>query len=642
MRLKIEAPEDGRTEADVTGSKPKPPDPRRTNAWGIDLNYEDAFGKWHESGPETIRAILAAMGAEDGAEAPRNEDPFIVKAGDRRQLSRAATIVLETGERFDAERSLPPDLPLGYHLLHYEGVDSPARLVVTPATCYLPPDLETWGWAVQLYAARSSRSWGIGDLADLERLAEWSASKLGAGMMLVNPLSAATPITPQQASPYYPTSRSFFNPLWINIDWVIEESGARSPELEELSAKARKLNAKRLIDRDAVFHLKMRAFDVLWPQFQANQALAAFCREQGDNLQRFATFCALAEHHNSGWHSWPQRFRHPANPEVTRFANEQKNRVEFHMWLQWLLDRQLSRSSKHLALMQDLPIGVDPNGADAWAWQDTFAKGMAVGAPPDEFNTQGQNWGLPPFLPHKLRAAGYEPFAQTIRAAFRNGGGLRIDHVMGLFRLFWIPQGVSAQHGAYVRYNADEMLSIVALESERAKAYVVGEDLGTVEKEAREKLSSYRVMSYRLLWFEKDDPETYPRDALAAITTHDLPTVAGLWTGSDLKKQHELNLNPNEESTAEIHSRLAKVTGLKDDSPIEEVIAGSYKVLAEAPSRILTAALDDAAAVEERPNLPATMSDKNPNWSIALPTPIDELITGELCSRIAAALRRSA
>ncbi len=626
----------------MTSSKPKPADSRRTNAWGVDLSYEDAFGKWHESGPETIRAILGAMEARDGAEAPRDEDLLVAKTGERRRLARAASITLETGETINSEGSLPPDLPLGYHLLHYEGAEKPVRLVVAPATCYLPRDLETWGWAVQLYAARSSNSWGIGDFGDLERLAEWSARKLGAGMMLVNPLSAATPITPQQASPYYPTSRSFFNPLWINIDWVIDESGARVPEIDDLSGKARKLNAKRLIDRDAVFELKMKALKLLWREFKGNESFTAFCRERGDNLQHFATFCALAENHNAGWYSWPQQFRHPADPAVTRFAAEQKNRVDFHKWLQWLLDQQLSRSSKHLALMQDLPIGVDPNGADAWAWQDIFAKGMGVGAPPDEFNTQGQNWGLPPFVPHKLRAAGYEPFAQTIRAAFRNGGGLRIDHVMGLFRLYWIPEGVPAQHGAYVRYNADEMLSIVALESERAKAYVVGEDLGTVEKEAREKLSSYKVMSYRLLWFEKDDPETYPRDALAAITTHDLPTVAGLWTGSDLQKQHELDLNPNEESTAEIHSRLAKVTGLKDESPIEEVIAGAYQVLAKAPSRILTAALDDAAAVEERPNLPATMSDKNPNWSIALPKPIDELINGQLCSRIAAALRRPA
>jgi 4-alpha-glucanotransferase len=290
--------------------------------------------------------------------------------------------------------------------------------------------------------------------------------------------------------------------------------------------------------------------------------------------------------------------------------------------------------------MQDLPIGCDPDGADAWAWQDYIAKGIGVGAPPDELNTQGQDWGLPPFVPGKLRAAGYAPFIQIIRAAFRHCGGLRIDHVMGLFRLFWIPNGVSAAKGAYVRYNPDELLAIVALESERAQAYVVGEDLGTVEEEAREKLAEHCILSYRLLWFEKDAPETYPREALSALTTHDLPTVAGLWTGSDLDKQHELGLKPNEEGTAEIVERLKLCAELDPDDPIEEVVAGAYQLLSKAPSRILTAALDDALCVEERPNVPATMSDKNPNWSIALPKTIEELMEAELPKRIAKALKR--
>jgi 4-alpha-glucanotransferase len=265
---------------------------------------------------------------------------------------------------------------------------------------------------------------------------------------------------------------------------------------------------------------------------------------------------------------------------------------------------------------------------------------VAVGAPPDEFNTRGQNWGLPPFLPNKLRAAGYEPFVQTVRAAFRHGGGLRIDHVMGLFRLFWIPQGQPALNGAYVRYNPDEMLAIVALESERARAYVVGEDLGTVEEGVREALAAHRILSYRLLWFEKEHPATYPKEALVAVTTHDLPTVAGLWTGADLKKQEQLNLDPNEESTTEIHRRLKTMAHAKESDPIEDVIAGAYRLLAEAPSRILTASLDDAAAVLERPNIPATSNDENPNWSLALPIPIEDLMEAKLPNTIAGFLRR--
>lgn len=624
----------------MSKAKQKTEDVRRTNAWGIDLNYEDAFGKWHEPGPKTIDAVLNAMEVSSETDAPEDQNTLLVVGrGERRSLPTPATIQLETGETISASKSLPADLPLGYHRLQWDDANSPASLIVSPGKCWLPADLKTWGWAVQLYAARSRRSWGIGDFADLEQLAAWSQRKGGAGMMLVNPLSAATPIKPQQTSPYYPTSRRFFNPLSLHVEWIQGAEG--SPEVEQAAHAGRALNENRLIDRDKVFDLKMRAFEHLWDGFKGDPSFDQFCGEQGADLNRYGAFCALAEHHGGGWHSWPAEYQHPDSPAVARFANENSRRVKFHMWLQWLFDQQLAKCAKHLALMQDLPIGVDPNGADAWAWQDVFAQKASVGAPPDEFNTQGQNWGLPPFVPHKLRAAGYAPFIQTIRAAFRNGGGLRIDHVMGLFRLFWIPQGMSAKDGTYVRYNAEEMLAIVALESERAQAYVVGEDLGTVEDEAREQLARHNVMSYRLLWFEKKEPKTYPVEALAAITTHDLPTVAGLWTGSDLAKQKDLKLNPNEESTAEIHERLMRVTALQPAAPIPEVIAQSYRVLAKAPCRILTASLDDAAAVEERPNMPATMSDKNPNWSIALPQPIENLIQTDLPAQIAAALRRS-
>ncbi len=281
-----------------------------------------------------------------------------------------------------------------------------------------------------------------------------------------------------------------------------------------------------------------------------------------------------------------------------------------------------------------------PRWSRRWAWQDVLAKGAAVGAPPDAFNTQGQNWGLPPFAPHKLRAAGYEPFIQTIRAGFRHGGRLRIDHVMGLFRLFWIPAGCGAADGAYVRYNAGDMLAILALESERARAYVVGEDLGTVEDSTKEKLAQHGVMSYRLLWFAREHPTAYPKEAPAAVTTHDLPTVAGIWTGADLKVQKAIGLKPNEESTHEIRERLVESAGLTEQSSVEDAMAGAYELLSKAPSRLLTAALDDALAVEERPNMPATMEDKHPNWSLALPKPIEELMSGKLAARIAKALRR--
>ncbi|HZQ50981.1 MAG TPA: 4-alpha-glucanotransferase [Bryobacteraceae bacterium] len=612
-----------------------------TNGWGIDLSYEDAFGNRHETPRETITALLASMDADLASlTAPKDDTVVVVRCGEQKEFASMGTVALETGETVVFEKRLPIDLPTGYHQLLLDRSERPSRLIVSPGKCWLPEHLQTWGWAVQLYAARSAESWGIGDFYDLHRLAEWSRSELGAGMMMVNPLSAATPITPQQASPYFPTSRRFFNPLWIHIEWVPNASAATVPQLQEIANAGRELNSQRRIQRDRVFELKMRALELLWLQFAGDEAFDRYCAEQGSDLDRFAVFCTLAEKHQSGWHNWPSQFQHPDNQEVARFARDNEPRIRFHKWLQWLLDAQLARCSEQLALMQDLPIGVDPDGADAWAWQDVIAKNAGVGAPPDEFNTQGQSWGLPPFVPHKLRAAGYEPFVQTIRAAFRHGGGLRIDHVMGLFRLFWIPDGMPPAQGAYVRYDADELLAIVALESERARAYVVGEDLGTVEHSAREKLAQHHILSYRLLWFEKDDPAQYPREALAAVTTHDLPTIAGLWTGSDLARQRELKLKPNEESTAEIHTRLTSMAGVSQEAPVEEVIEAAYRLLARAPSRILTAALDDAAKVEERPNLPATTEEQNPNWSIALPIPIEQLMTSPLPCRIAKALGR--
>jgi 4-alpha-glucanotransferase len=287
--------------------------------------------------------------------------------------------------------------------------------------------------------------------------------------------------------------------------------------------------------------------------------------------------------------------------------------------------------------MQDLPIGFDADGADAWAFQDVLAHGISVGAPPDEFNTQGQDWGLPPFVPRKLRAAGYAPFIETIRACVRQAGGLRIDHVIGLFRLFWSPAGMPATDGAYVRSAATDLLAIVAIESQRAKAFIVGEDLGTVEEDARAALMARNILSYRLLWFEKTAPAKYPRQALAAVTTHDLPTVAGLWTGSDLQAQKSIGVSPNEKGTRDIRARVRRLTSATDRTPLAAVIVRVHEALAAAPSRIVTATLDDAMAVEERPNMPATTGEW-PNWSLALPQPIETLERSALPRRIAAAL----
>jgi 4-alpha-glucanotransferase len=287
--------------------------------------------------------------------------------------------------------------------------------------------------------------------------------------------------------------------------------------------------------------------------------------------------------------------------------------------------------------MHDLPIGVDPGGADAWAWQDVLAMDATVGAPPDLYNTRGQDWGLPPFVPHRLAAVGYEPFVQTIRANLRHAGGLRIDHVMGLFRLYWIPRGMSPTEGAYVRYPAEDLLAILALESHRAGAVVVGEDLGTVEDGVRGRLRAHRVLSYRLVWFEEARPARFPRLAMAAVTTHDLPTVAGLWTGADLAAQQALGLQPNEEGLRAIRRRVRRLTRLPADAPVEQVIERTYRLLGEAPSVFVTATLEDACATPDRPNMPGTVGEW-PNWCLALPSPLEDLERRLLPGAIAAAL----
>jgi 4-alpha-glucanotransferase len=616
------------------------PDPRQTDAWGIDRYYQDAFGEWRATDEQAREAIMEAMQADPDAGGPPAEAPVLfLRPGHPVCTVAAGELHLESGEVLQVEGAIPANLPFGYHSLRPRSGEKPVRVIVCPDRCWLPEDLKTWGWSLQLYAARSRDSWGIGDLHDLREIAEWSANELGAGMLMINPLHAATPVIPIQPSPYYPSSRRYRNPLYLRIEDVPGATDAGC-DLEKVAAMARRLNSNRLIDRDAAFQFKMDALACIWRAAGAADGFDAYRAREGRDVERFAAFCVLAEKFGGGWQNWPSEYGHPDAPGVARFVADNIDRVRFHIWVQWLIDEQLAKSSYSLAVMQDLPIGVDGGGADAWAWQDVFATGVSVGAPPDKFNTAGQDWGLPPFIPWKLRAAGYEPFIQTIRATLRHAGGLRIDHVLGLFRLYWVPRGLGAARGAYVRYNSDELLSIVALESHRAHAFVVGEDLGTVEAGVSEKLQRNGVLSYRVFWFETEPPSTYPAMALSAITTHDLPTVAGMWTGSDLEAQQRIGLKPNVEGTEQSRRQIVDIAGVDEDEPIEEVVVRLHQCLATAPSRVVTAQIDDALGVEERPNMPATTSEQWPNWCIALPRTVEEIRNDAVVRRVAAALLR--
>jgi 4-alpha-glucanotransferase len=631
--------------------------------WGVLPGY---FGRdgWHPAPRASLDAVLRVMGATGlelarppaGVGPTRADEPagpapshasgipsypktWVLRVGESRAVESPSELRLEDGTVLAVEAYLPRDLPLGYHELVSREDGHRTRLIVSPGRCHLPERLRTWGWAVQLYALYSKQSWGIGDFADLEELARWSARDLGAGMLLVSPLHAPMPTLPQQPSPYYPSSRLYRNPIHLRIENV-PGAQALGPLLDELRARGTALLSDPRIDRNAVFALKMKALEALWTRFYEHAAeFEPFCASEGAALEMYATFCALAEFHPPPWQSWPAELRDPGSPEVRRFAERHRDRVRFHQWLQWLIDGQLRAAGREIPLVGDLAVGIDPSGADAWTWQDLYAEGMEVGAPPDEFNTQGQKWGLLPFAPNRLTSAGYEPFVRIVRAALRHMGGLRLDHVMGLFRLYWIPSGTSPREGVYVRYPALDLLDIVALESERAHAYIVGEDLGTVEDEVRRELTYRRSISYRVMWFERAAPAQYPTQALATVTTHDLPTIPGLWTGSDLVAQRSAGLSPNEDGTRALRSSLAQVAGAPRDAPVSEVVLKTYAALAKAPSMLLSATLEDALGFEPRPNMPGT-TDEYPSWCIRLPKAIDEIQADPGPQAVARALKR--
>ncbi|MEO5679606.1 MAG: 4-alpha-glucanotransferase [Acidimicrobiales bacterium] len=606
--------------------------------WGIDAGYEDVHGRWHDAPASTVRIVLEAMGAEpidapDGSvragrpPPPVGQDLWVVKVGAALDAGGRYTLVSEDGSEHHGAGRLPPDLPLGYHTLHLHQEDRSVRLVVSPGRCAATP-AGSWGWAAQIYALSSAESWGMGDFADLERLARWSAG-LGAEVVVVNPLHAPLPVGPQQASPYYPASRVFRSPLYLRPERV--DGAAGLDGLDRAVAAGRALGGGGLVDRDAVWAAKQPVLEAAFRRWSAGDpgvGLDAYRHEVGPSLDRWAAFCAAAEAAGGDWRSWPASLATPEAAVAAVAADPHlSERATFHAWLQWQVDLQLAAAgSQGVGLVQDLAIGCDPAGADAWLWQDAFADGLRVGAPPDLFAPEGQDWGLPPFDPWRLRQLAFEPFVDIVRAGLRHAGGLRVDHVMGLFRLFWIPVGGKAADGCYVRYPWQELLDVLALESVRAGAFCVGEDLGTVEPWVREQLADRRVLSTRLLWFEDERPgPSWPVGSMAAVTTHDLPTVVGAWTGADLDDQRAAGLDPAEEPIEELAAKLSSWAGLERGASPEEAVLAAHRLLAAAPSALVTATLDDALGVARRPNLPGTTDDQRHNWRIPLPVPLEQM-----------------
>jgi 4-alpha-glucanotransferase len=600
-------------------------------AWGVQREYVDAGGERRRVADADVRAVEAAMHPDDGG---ARAGPLFVHRGAPLPAG-AAAIELEDGREVSAGTRLGSDVPDGYHhLVMRDGRRTP--LITSPGSCALPADLRGWGWAVQLYAVRSRRGWGIGDLGDLRDLGAWSKRR-GAAMLLLNPLHAVHPGLPQEPSPYFPSSRLFRNPLYLRVEDLPGADG--DPVVQEAMRAADPLRASPIIDRDRILPLKLRALESLWARFRGDPDFDAFVAREGDLLERFACFCVIAERHPGPWTSWPEQYQRPEEAAVRALVSSARDRIDFHRWVQWCLDIQLARAGRELALVHDLAVGFAPDGADAWLWQDVVAGQARIGAPPDDFNPAGQDWGVPPFDPRRLRAARYAPWVATLRRLMRAGAGIRIDHVMGLFRLWWVP--LSAQDpsaGAYVRYPAHELLDILAIESTRAGCGVIGEDLGTVEAGVRPALRRRRVLSYRLAWFEAQPPRRFPVAAVAALSTHDLPTAAGLWTGADLVEMAAGGRAVNRDAELRVRRRLQRLAGVADDDPPALVVERAYAALGTAPSRLLVATLDDASLAVRRPNLPGVVD--RPNWSIPLPRTLEQLRRDALPRRIAAALRR--
>ncbi len=577
--------------------------------------------------------------------------------------------------------AVPPDVPLGWHRLTVEaaGRQGQAWVVVTPDRLEMPAAAGTgqiWGFMTQLYATRSRASWGIGDLADLADLAAWSAHALGAGLVVINPLHASSPVTPMEPSPYLPATRRFVNPLYLRIEDV--------PEVDQLPKSLRKRVAELgerlqqgntsgdLLDRDAAWAAKREAMETLHalprrPDRQA--AYESYRAREGSGLVDFATWCALVERHGHPWQRWPPDLRDPRSPAVGAARGELAERVDLYCWMQWLLDDQLAaagdaaqRAGMPIGVIHDLAVGVDPAGADAWALGDVLASGVAAGAPPDAFNQQGQDWAQPPWCPDRLAAEAYLPWRDLLRSVLRHAGGLRVDHVIGLFRLWWVPEGQKPSAGTYVRYDHEALVGILALEAHRAGAVLVGEDLGTVEPAARAYLAERGLLGTSILWFERDGtgrprpPERWRELCLATLTSHDLPPTAGYLAGEHVRLRAALGLLTRpvaEEQAADAAERASWVAllgerGLVGSNPDEEeLVTALHALLAQAPSRLVGVSLADAVGDRRTQNQPGTV-DQYPNWRVPLtdgdgrPVLLDELPDNPRVRALARAVTGSA
>jgi 4-alpha-glucanotransferase len=555
------------------------------------------------------------------------------------------------------------------------------RLIITPDTCYIPPELQSgkaWGISVNLYSLQSKRSWGIGDFKDLNTLAHMmTEEKAGVkpDFLGVNPLHAIPNTYPYGVSPYSPVSRLYKNFIYLDIEDITEV--IESDEVQRLMKspafrrKLQKLRKTKTINYEQTSQIKEQilrsAFDFFYDKHykrdtKRDQAFRNFIAAEGRCLDSFAVFLALRDFFRNSkgmnaWQQWPEAYHDPSGDAVRAFKKEHAKEVLYYMYLQWLIDDQLlkiARNCKELGmkigLYHDLAIGAIAGGSDGWSYQEIIGD-ADVGAPPDDFTPQGQNWGFPPLIPQKLKEDGYEVFIETIRKNMKYGGALRIDHALGLFRLFWIPVGTPASDGAYLMQPVGDLLGIIALESQRNNTIVIAEDLGTIDDTFREMLQSFKMLSYRLFYFERNYPDTsfksprqYPSMALCAITTHDLPTIYGYWAGRDIETKKQLGIYADEAAwEADVIGRerdkglilsALKAEGIvpadfpEDPQKIphmtHELCMAIYRYLAQSPCKLLLVSLDDILGTLDQQNMPGTV-DSHPNWIQKTTSSLEEI-----------------
>lgn len=590
----------------------------------------------------------------------------------------------------EATFGIPGNLPLGYHELIVTigthdvdgseadgGIHATATstIIVTPNRVGLPRRMgasRVWGYAAQLYSVRSHHSWGLGDLTDLADLCTWSASQ-GAGYLLTNPLHAAEVAGRMEPSPYLPSSRLFVNPIYIRPELIAEYHDLDQYDaslIESLRTTTLDDDPQALLDRDRTWQAKSQALELIHRvdmSASRRMAFTAFRVARGRRLEDFATWCLLSELHGSDWHDWPAELHDPHGAAVARVRREHADRIDFHMWLQWIADQQLSTAQSSgtdagmpVGLICDLAVGVNGSGADAWMLNGLFAREMNVGAPPDPFNQAGQDWGQPPMRPDVLEQMAYAPLREMVSNALRHAGGVRIDHIMGLFRLWWVPKGLGPRHGAYVRYNHEAMVGVVALEAYRAGALVIGEDLGTVEPWVRDHLASRGILGTSIMWFETGpdgrpkQPQQWREHAMSSVTSHDLPPTSSYLRGDHVELRDRLGLLTESVDEERENARRERETWLAslrqqgvleaDEDDPEQVTLAMHTLLTRTPSKVINATLTDAVGDPRTQNLPGT-EDEYPNWRVPLSGPdgepvyLEDLYSSDRVARMAKVLR---